>query len=394
MFDSSQKKAAAQPFGAPISAAPKSIVPSADTKPSPLPAAPPAPMANAKTGQALSNLFSHMTDAGAKTSAVPPALFKPGNGLGAKAGAIPGVAAETKAAPDPQKAELAAKMAAKTIGQAGPAEQKVAVAAKMVAKATAPGAATEEKAALKEKLTAAVKAAPDGSKAELMKKMQAATANKDAPAASKMAHFAPSMGGGAPLPAQAPVPQAEGGGPQTEEEDRKVLNVDFQQQEWGHWCGPASTRIALSARMENPPTQQELADQLGTNGEVGTAHIGLVTQALNDRLGTNYYENKLIPGQTATDEERDLLWKDIVTDIDKNYPIVANIVAPPGNHPNGYPDDETIYHYISIIGYDKSDQAALVADPAKFNYRPGFQSEYWVGVDKLADMIARKGYSA
>mgnify|MGYP000845406062 FL=1 len=386
--------AAAHPFSTLGSAAPKSVAP-ATSLPMPV-AAPqhaPAPAANAKTGQALSSLFSFMTDAGVGAKAAPQAMAKPGLATTPKTGAVPSGLPAAQAAPDPQKAELAAKMAAKTLGKAAPPEQKVAIAAKMAAKATGPEAPSEQKAALKEKLAAAVQAAPDSKKAELVKKVATATAGKEEPAANKVAHFAPNLAGGAPQSARAPMPQMGGGGPEEAEDDRKVLDVDFQQQDWGHWCGPASTRIALSARMDNPPTQGELADQLGTHGG-GTDHIGLITSALNDRLGTGYYENKLIPGATATDEERDLLWKDIVTDIDNNYPIVANIVAPPSNHPPGYPDDETIYHYVSIIGYDKGDQAALIADPAKFNYRPGFESQYWMGVDKLADLIARKGYSA
>src|SRR5262249_23003396 len=44
---------------------------------------------------------------------------------------------------------------------------------------------------------------------------------------------------------------------------RKVLDHDYQIQQTGYWCGPASTRIALSARI-SPPSQQELADQLPT----------------------------------------------------------------------------------------------------------------------------------
>ena len=393
-FDSAIKQTAAHPFSMLGSAAPKSVAP-ATSLPMPV-AAPqhaPAPAANAKTGQALSSLFSFMTDAGVGAKAAPQAMAKPGLATTPKTGAVPSGLPAAQAAPDPQKAELAAKMAAKTLGKAAPPDQKVAIAAKMAGKATGPEAPSEQKAALKEKLAAAVQAAPDSKKAELVKKVATATAGKEEPAANKVAHFAPNLAGGAPQSARAPMPQMGGGGPEEAEDDRKVLDVDFQQQDWGHWCGPASTRIALSARMDNPPTQGELADQLGTHGG-GTDHIGLITSALNDRLGTGYYENKMIPGATATDEERDLLWKDIVTDIDNNYPIVANIVAPPSNHPPGYPDDETIYHYVSIIGYDKGDQAALIADPAKFNYRPGFESQYWMGVDKLADLIARKGYSA
>ncbi|HNF99899.1 MAG TPA: C39 family peptidase, partial [Pseudomonadota bacterium] len=57
---------------------------------------------------------------------------------------------------------------------------------------------------------------------------------------------------------------------------QKILSYNYQVQQTGYWCGPASTRIALSVRMASPPTQAQLAGQLGTT-TAGTNHIGLVT---------------------------------------------------------------------------------------------------------------------
>ncbi|OSC69125.1 hypothetical protein B5180_27835, partial [Streptomyces sp. BF-3] len=39
------------------------------------------------------------------------------------------------------------------------------------------------------------------------------------------------------------------------------LEIDYQVQQTGYWCGPAATRIALSARTA-APSQGELAAQL------------------------------------------------------------------------------------------------------------------------------------
>lgn len=38
----------------------------------------------------------------------------------------------------------------------------------------------------------------------------------------------------------------------------RTLEIDYQVQETGYWCGPAATRIALSARVA-PPSQATLA---------------------------------------------------------------------------------------------------------------------------------------
>ncbi|MFE7618971.1 C39 family peptidase [Streptomyces sp. NPDC057496] len=167
-----------------------------------------------------------------------------------------------------------------------------------------------------------------------------------------------------------------------------TLQVDYQVQQTGYWCGPAATRIALSARIA-PPSQGDLAWQLGTT-EAGTDHIGQVTGVLNANLGTGWYETKEMPNDPPTQAQRDLLWRDIVLDIDNNYPLVANIVAPPGNQPPGYPSDQTIYHYFTVIGYDDANRTVLIADPASF----GGNQIYWLSFDQLATLIPPKGYSA
>ncbi|MER7746287.1 C39 family peptidase [Streptomyces bacillaris] len=166
------------------------------------------------------------------------------------------------------------------------------------------------------------------------------------------------------------------------------LEIAYQVQETGYWCGPAATRIALSARTA-PPSQAALAAQLGTT-QAGTDHIGQITRVLNARLGTGWYETKEMPNDPPTPAQRDLLWHDIVFDIDRNYPLVANIVAPPGNQPPGYPPGQTIYHYFTVFGYDAVDRTVLIADPASF----GGNQIYWLSFDQLASLIPPKGYSA
>lgn len=173
---------------------------------------------------------------------------------------------------------------------------------------------------------------------------------------------------------------------------QKVLTYSYQAQQTGYWCGPASTRIALSVRMASPPSQATLASQLGTT-TAGTNHVGLVTNVLNSDLKTTYYETKWMPNDPPTAAQRDLLWRDITYDIDRNYALVANIVAPPSNHPPCYPNT-TIYHYVAVVGY-KVDSAgnrfALIADPANFC---GDSKPYWLTFNQLATLIPPKGYSA
>jgi hypothetical protein len=165
-----------------------------------------------------------------------------------------------------------------------------------------------------------------------------------------------------------------------------ILRVDYQVQQTGYWCGPAATRIALSARGVYR-TQAQLAAELGTHTG-GTNWIGQVTRVLGNYVG--WYETKEMPNDPPLQWQKDLLWRDIVLNINNNYPIVANIVAPPGNQPPGYPPNQTIYHYFTVIGYNDVSRNVLIADPASFS---GYQI-YWLTFEKLASLIPPKGYSA
>lgn len=167
----------------------------------------------------------------------------------------------------------------------------------------------------------------------------------------------------------------------------KVLDVDYQVQETGYWCGPAATRVAISAHMW-PPSQGTLASELGTTWN-GTDWIGQITNVLNQRLDGSPYTTVEMPNDPPTQWQRDRFWNDIVRSIDNNYPVVANIVAPANNHPPGYPN-YTIYHYFAIIGYNPQTRQVYIADSANF----GGNKLYWLTFDQMASLVPPKGYAA
>ncbi len=168
----------------------------------------------------------------------------------------------------------------------------------------------------------------------------------------------------------------------------KVLNIQYQVQETGYWCGPAATRVALSARRPNVPSQGALANQLGTTTN-GTDYIGQITNVLNAHLGAGTYFTVEMPNDPPTPAQRARLWNDIVRNIDANYAVVTNIVAPASNHPPGYPN-YTIYHYFAVIGYNPDTRQVYIADSANF----GGNKLYWLSFDQLATLIPPKGYAA
>ncbi|MFE3196274.1 C39 family peptidase [Nocardia sp. NPDC059240] len=165
-----------------------------------------------------------------------------------------------------------------------------------------------------------------------------------------------------------------------------VLAHQYSPQETGYWCGPASTQIVLTICGIDVPEQQ-LAAEIGTDTD-GTDWIGQITEVLARRSGRPYVTRE-IPNDPPTPGQREQLWADIRASIDSGNGLIANIVAPPGNQPPGYPPGQTIYHYIALVGYrDGGD--VYVADPARF----GGYEHYWLSLDQLASLIAPKGYAA
>jgi Peptidase_C39 like family len=172
----------------------------------------------------------------------------------------------------------------------------------------------------------------------------------------------------------------------------KTLPFTWYGQERSYYCGPASTKIVLSARM-TPPSQDTLAASLGTDTN-GTDDISNVVGTLNRYLNTTWYERKPV-NDPPTQAQRDLLKQDLVYDIDRGWAIVANVVS--GWRPPGYPSG-TIYHYVAVVGYSNSGDSAVIADPAG----AGAGGSRWVNVPKtytistydLGTWIGLKAYAA
>jgi hypothetical protein len=193
----------------------------------------------------------------------------------------------------------------------------------------------------------------------------------------------------APAPAQAPAtasPSPVTPAPPPAPPSSKVLNYQFQLQPNYYYCGPAATRIALSAR-GRVLTQDEVARQLGTTTG-GTDSAMDTTRALNNVLGTSFYETRAIPGLSATPAQMDQLQADVVHAISNGYAMVANIVGSStdttGNW-HGYGGG----HYVAIVGYSDNGRTVKIADPAN----PNGDGTYWVTTINMAQWMVNRGYS-
>lgn len=172
---------------------------------------------------------------------------------------------------------------------------------------------------------------------------------------------------------------------QAEKKSDKRVDYRFQEQPNIYFCGPASSRIALSAQGKIQ-SQDELAAKLGTT-VAGTASAFDVTRVLNEELGKDVYKTGEIPNDTATADEVRRLKDDLTTAIDNERVPVVNVIGA-GTDVDGVSRDFPVGHYLTVVAYD-GDQVKI-ADP----WQPVGDGTYWMSVGELAEWAASRGYSA
>jgi hypothetical protein len=166
--------------------------------------------------------------------------------------------------------------------------------------------------------------------------------------------------------------------------DERSARFDYQAQPNFYYCGPASTRIALSAEGRTV-SQDELAAKLGTT-ENGTDSAIDITRVLNEYTGGKYQTTE-IRDDVATREQVERLRVDVKAAVDAGRPVVANILG-------GALDIDGVEHsysghYLTVVEYRNDGNTVLIADPASPN-----EPTYWMDVTELANWIAGRGYSS
>ncbi|MEV0425427.1 C39 family peptidase [Micromonospora sp. NPDC050495] len=164
----------------------------------------------------------------------------------------------------------------------------------------------------------------------------------------------------------------------------RSAGYEYQAQPNFYYCGPASTRIALSAEGKEI-SQDELAAKLGTT-ENGTDSAIDVTRVLNEYTGGKYKTTE-IRDDVATREQVERLRADIKAAVDADRPVVANILGGAldiDGVEHSYPG-----HYLTVVEYKDDGNTVLIADPASPN-----EPTYWMDVTQLANWIAGRGYSS
>jgi predicted chitinase len=170
-------------------------------------------------------------------------------------------------------------------------------------------------------------------------------------------------------------------------------------QETYYNCGPGSSQLVLDARGIRV-TEAELSGVLGTTVN-GTPSIDNIAAGLNHYDGESKYAAMWMPNDPPKPDEVNLMRERISRTVAWGRGCVANVVVPPANYPKAVPKSDPnlpgasgqspgyaggiVYHYVSILGADNTDDTVMIVDP-------GFQpSTYWVTVTQLASMVTPHG---
>lgn len=172
-----------------------------------------------------------------------------------------------------------------------------------------------------------------------------------------------------------------------EKKAAKTVAYDFKLQPNYYYCGPAATRIALTAH-NKVLSQDQVASLLGTTTD-GTNSAVDITRVLNSQVGSGRYHTTEISGQKPTSAQMDKLQADIVRSLSQGDPVVANIagtVTDTAGESHSYEGG----HYLTVVGYTDQGRVATIADPADTVGSPSYQ----LSTIDLAQWIATRGYSS
>ncbi|WP_425412949.1 C39 family peptidase [Micromonospora nigra] len=164
----------------------------------------------------------------------------------------------------------------------------------------------------------------------------------------------------------------------------RTLGVEYQAQPNFYYCGPAATRIALSSQGK-ALSQDELAKRLGTD-EAGTDSALDITRVLNELTGGGY-ETVEIRDPVAKPAQVDRLRAHLLDALDVDRPVVANVKGTAVDT-EGDPHSYEGGHYLTLVGYRDGGDLVRIADPA------APKGGYWMTLEKVANWIAERGYSA
>jgi len=184
-----------------------------------------------------------------------------------------------------------------------------------------------------------------------------------------------------PAPTTAPATEQPPAAPA-----QAAVDHAFELQPNYYYCGPAATRVALSAHGQ-VFSEDQLAAMLGTTTS-GTPSAFDITRVLNQQLGDNHYRTVELAQRQVTAAQIAQLKSDLVASVSHGDTVVANVIGD-GTDASGRHRSYPVGHYLNIVGYTDQGEVAQIADSAD-----PLAPNYQIAVTDLAEWIGSRGYAA
>lgn len=158
------------------------------------------------------------------------------------------------------------------------------------------------------------------------------------------------------------------------------LSVPLRQQQNSYYCGPASVQMTILQLRGSSPSQQTLANNMGTNSSNGT-YVYRVAQELQKYTSYQY---------TTTSSSS--YSSDLIYSIDKGKPMIAHVRASSLPHSPG----AGAGHYIVNTGYMWGMSGSSAVDRVYYNdphYNNNYYGSYYCTWSQMIKAINdRAGY--
>jgi hypothetical protein len=152
----------------------------------------------------------------------------------------------------------------------------------------------------------------------------------------------------------------------------RMIAHGYVHQDHGNWCGPATARMILAAKIGvgRTPSQATLAKAMVQGSNDGTYRAEMATELTKYIDSGSYVYENLNDGAPLSAAQQATMFNYIQIDIPYNYGVAINVhVKHNGPKPSWFPnpaegDQHDIDHWMAVMGYDTINNMIAVVDPA------------------------------
>ena len=172
----------------------------------------------------------------------------------------------------------------------------------------------------------------------------------------------------------------------------KMIAHGYVGQDRSNWCGPATARMILAAKIgvSRTPSQAALAADNMVNDDGGTDRYEMAATLTKHLDSGSYAVQSLNDGRPLTAAQRTLMFNRIQTNVYTEFGVAINVLVKRNTpRPSWFPRaaaNPEIDHWMAVLGYDTINNQIAVVDPASWgrNGLPADKDYHWIKITDIA----------